>query len=165
MELSDAQYDEMVLLASGRWDPRRGRGRLYSQLIGPVVISLFGVILVSSCCCFSTPYFDELFVLFVSIVVLPTIWFAWRSRQTRASARSSDYSLCPWCRYVLEGLEDRGNCPECGTQYELELCRVLYKLAFASAQPARKEKEQIEINAWKQAILLRDGMIQAEHSD
>ena len=73
--------------------------------------------------------------------------------------------MCPWCRYVLEGLEEKGNCPECGAQYEMELCRVLYKLAFAPAQPARKDREQIEYNAWKQTILLRDGMIQAEHTD
>ena len=66
---------------------------------------------------------------------------------------------------MLEGLEEKGNCPECGAQYEMELCRVLYKLAFAPAQPARKDREQIEYNAWKQTILLRDGMIQAEHTD
>lgn len=44
--------------------------------------------------------------------------------------RSIGFRVCPDCEYSLEGLADRGACPECGAWYTPELLETRWRLAL-----------------------------------
>lgn len=164
MELTDTQYDEMVRLSTGRWDPRKGKSRLIGQVLEKLAIALLIILFITSCVFQAFPLSDWLFLALGLLLIFPVLWYRWKSQQTRKAARAHDYFLCHWCRYLLVDLGDAGVCPECGIAYERELCQALYKSAFAPIQLESNAKKTKERMLWRRAILLRDGMIKPEDS-
>jgi len=163
MELTDAQYDEMVLLSTGRWNPRVGKSRRVGQIYEWIAISIFVIAILG--CCFPIGPLSFLFtnvlgVLVVAILCIPVVWFRVRRRQFQHVVVRNDFFLCPWCQYVLVDLQDSGLCPECGSPYERALCRSLYQLSYAPTERDPKKKILAERRAWRRAILLRDGAIE-----
>lgn len=65
-----------------------------------------------------------------------TIWFARWNTRLRRQAVAADGRLCWECGYVLKGLPDRGECPECGTDYDAEDLRRRW--LAGTAPPWRK---------------------------
>lgn len=163
MELSDAQYDEMVLLSTGRWNPRVGKSRQVGQIIEGLWIVVFIVLI------FGGSFLDPLLGDYKDLVgfgllllfLLPVIWFRWKRHQFKHQVVKHDYFLCPWCQYVLVDLQDSGLCPECGSPYERALCRSLYQSSYAPTERDQKMKILAERRAWRRAILLRDGAIES----
>ena len=167
MELSDTQYDELVLLSTGRWNPRVGKSRQVGQIYEWIAISIFVVVVLG----YGVPIVPLVFlftnvlgILVVVILSIPILWFRLRRRKFEKLVYQNDYFVCPWCKYVLEGLDPVGQCPECGHTYEKDLCVELYKSAYCSTLGSTAKVKR-ERTLWRRAILLRDGMIQAEHSD
>ena len=162
MELSDSQYDEMVLLSTKRWNPRVGRGKglgIYLERSGIAILLLWFA---------SAVFIQPIRGLFgtaidfaiISVLLAPTLWFRWKQRELKKCVLENDYFLCPWCQYALTDLNDTGRCPECGQVYERELCRTLYKSIYSPIKPDWNVQIQTERKAWRRAILLRDGMIE-----
>lgn len=48
-------------------------------------------------------------------------------RRVKAQIKASDYFVCPQCWYALQGLDKSGRCPECGTPYEEEALRRIWR--------------------------------------
>ncbi|MAO22981.1 MAG: hypothetical protein CMJ25_19700 [Phycisphaerae bacterium] len=158
MELTDSQHEELTMLTNGRWDPRKGKSKQTGVALYRIGMGLFVILVISSCVFVSYPLSEFIFLGLALLVLIPMIWFKWKSRQTRDLARAHDYFLCPWCRYLLEDLDESGVCPECGTAYEKGLCQELYRSAFAPVQLESKARLEKERKAWRLAILVRDGM-------
>lgn len=162
MDLSDSQYDEMVLLSTGRWNPRVGKSKQAAKFLERIAIAWFIVLIFGGWILepLLGAYADLFGLGLLLSFLIPAFWFRWKRRQLQARVIEHAYFLCPWCQYVLTGLEETGLCPECGYAYEQTLCKALYKSAYASIQPAPKDRERVEWKSWRRAILLRDGMIE-----
>ncbi|MHC4947809.1 MAG: hypothetical protein ACYTG1_06055 [Planctomycetota bacterium] len=56
--------------------------------------------------------------------------YAWRRR--RRILGENDLRVCGRCLQVLRGLPDRGRCPECGDDYEIEAVRAAWMAEYPS---------------------------------
>ena len=153
----------MVLLSTGRWNPRVGKSRRVGQIYEWFAISIFAIVILG--CCFPIDPLSFLFtntlgILVMAIMCVPVVWFRVRRRQFQNVVFRNDFFLCPWCQYVLVDLQDSGLCPECGSTYERALCRLLYQSSYAPKERDAKKKIMAERRAWRRAILLRDEMIE-----
>lgn len=163
--MDQQRVKDLEMLVDRKWDPRQAKGKQASRVLSGLAIA-FGVLyLLASSFLRQFAVSDWIIFGFLAVVVAPPLWYRWHSRQTRKIARQHDYVLCPWCQYVLVDLSDHGPCPECGVAYERELCRTLYKAAYAPIQPDWNERSRIERIAWRRAIMLRDGVIQPSGPD
>lgn len=78
------------------------------------------------------PTFHQLWVMLVALIiglVALVVYFVER-RRTRALLRESGYRMCLRCRHLLTGLPDSGNCPECGSKYDLDRQRAVWSDAY-----------------------------------
>ncbi|QQS10341.1 MAG: hypothetical protein IPK69_06895 [Phycisphaerales bacterium] len=74
-------------------------------------------------------------ILFVPQILLWSV----RRRYT-ISYRQSVGRLCLQCGRSLRGLQDRGQCPECGSDYDIERDRKKWKDANISEEPANRSR-------------------------
>ena len=56
-------------------------------------------------------------------------------------AMSAKCKVCWDCGYPLDGLHERGTCPECGKQYELSELEALWKAADDKRQAKRTKSD------------------------
>ncbi len=146
-------------LVSGRWDPRRGvgprmgrcRSVLTAAFLGTLVFARFIPISVYDLHLGSVLFWCIALALIV-IWLLPVMIRA----RTRRLYREHAGFLCPWCRYPLSGLPERGRCLECGSGFRADACRTLYDCAYRAFQPDPFALRQREGLAWKQALEERD---------
>lgn len=66
---------------------------------------------------------DIIFALLLIILVLQY----WRERRLKSRLLGADYRLCERCAYNLTGLPARHRCPECGSAYDIEQTRAIWK--------------------------------------
>lgn len=150
------QLDDLV---NRRWDPRKGvgprmgrcRAVLTAAFLGAVVFARFIPISVYGLHLGSLLFWCIASALIV-IWLLPVVIRA----RTRRLYREHAGFLCPWCRYPLSGLGERGRCPECGSGFRADACRTLYDCAYRAFQPDQVALKQRERLAWKQALEERD---------
>lgn len=160
--MSPAEQRQLENLVSGRWDPHRGVGprlgfvrwfftwlflcglifpRFLPGSVGgvPIAASLLG------------------FAYVVPPVGLIVCWLLPISIRSRARRRYTAHGgfLCPWCRYPLTGLPERGRCPECGSGFDGQACRTLYDNAYRAFQPDTVTLKQRERQAWTAAMRAR----------
>jgi hypothetical protein len=54
---------------------------------------------------------------------VPLWWLMLAERRIRRRLRENDYRLCPKCGHSLLGLEESGQCPECGRAFVVAAVR------------------------------------------
>ena len=73
---------------------------------------------------------ETILVVLPGLVLLQFIipWLArYRVREILRAARDSGYKVCSECGYLLHGLADDGDCPECGVGYARDELRRLWE--------------------------------------
>jgi len=150
--MNEQSEKELKMLIEKRWDPRRGVGKMLGTIRYGLVVSFGALIII------------EFFIPIPGLYYLPVpgLIFCWLlprgiRMRTRARTITSDWFLCPWCRYSLVGLEDQGVCPECGAGYRRDVCVSLYQCAYKAYQPDAVTLKKRESKLWREAIELRDG--------
>ncbi len=75
-----------------------------------------------------------LLILLIPIVtVIQVLTFALLRKERRravAIVQAANFQICPRCRYSLKGLEEQGDCPECGTHYTAASLRTEWADAY-----------------------------------
>jgi len=147
------QERELDMLISKRWDPRKGVSKQLGTIRFFVLISFIGIFIIGEIV--SVPYL-HLFWLITLIIV----WLLPRGIRIRTKRKLEPHHwfLCLWCRYPLDGLDDEGVCPECGTGYRKDVCVNLYRSAYRGYTPDPAVLIEREKELWREAIKLRDGM-------
>ena len=76
---------------------------------------------------FAGPWIGD-WALPVALVVILAVWVPpwYAKRRLNRFVRRNRFRVCPYCAYVLAGLPDKHNCPECGNLYDLEEVRQLW---------------------------------------
>lgn len=156
--MNEQAEKELKLLVERRWDPRCGKSRVLGKINLAVAWVLTAAIIVTVTQFRDIPFW----VIFSVCLVLQS--YCWlltlRTRVTTiTSMRRHNGFLCPWCRYALTGLVDDGVCPECGVKYRRTLCEQLYACAYEPKQPDAESIRAEERRLWREAIELRDGVI------
>jgi len=59
-------------------------------------------------------------------IFVPTCWLAIAESRLRRRLRENNYCLCPQCGHSLVGLDESGQCPECGRAFVLEGTREIW---------------------------------------
>lgn len=70
-------------------------------------------------------------------------WFVLGTLKLQRSVRAHDGRVCWHCSYILEGLENRGLCPECGREYDVHDLREKWMVPKVPAKvPAPRSEAQ-----------------------
>tara|TARA_R110000782_G_scaffold13976_10_gene40968 strand:- start:10360 stop:10941 length:582 start_codon:yes stop_codon:yes gene_type:complete len=157
--MDETGRDDLRLLMSKRWDPRRGVGRRMGALRAWLTTLFLLLIVFGRFILVGLPAHPA----WSSIYLLPAVglmlcWLVPIGIRRRTGRRVDAHGgfLCPWCRYPLTGLADAGVCPECGAGYERPVCAMLYRCAYRAFQPDQHELARREREAWTRAIEIRD---------
>lgn len=59
--------------------------------------------------------------------LLAAIAIAWRSRRMMRAAQHAGHQLCIHCGYDMHDLPQATTCPECGSAYDREYAKVLWR--------------------------------------
>jgi len=150
--MNEQSEKELKMLIEKRWDPRRGVSKTLGMIRYGLLMMFAGLIVLGMCVSIPGGYF-------LPVPGMILVWLLPRGirLRTKALAVRSDWFLCPWCRYSLVGLEDRGVCPECGAGYRKDVCVKLYESAYRGYQPDPQVLKERESKLWREAIELRDG--------
>lgn len=72
------------------------------------------------------------FVAYVcpALLVLVGIGSVWFIKRFARTVDRHTGEMCVQCGYILHGLPDRSNCPECGTPYSIRQLRATWAKAF-----------------------------------
>jgi len=75
----------------------------------------------------SSPWIGDWALPFALVVIL-AIWVPpwYVKRRLKRFVHHNRFQVCPYCAYVLAGLPEQHNCPECGHSYDLEEIRQLW---------------------------------------
>ena len=154
--MNEQSEKELKLLIEKRWDPRRGYGKTLGKIEG--VLGILTMILFVPSCVNTNVIQNIEFLFLIPLGGLIACWIWEREMKTKITKRVKENKgfLCPWCQYPFAGLDDEGECPECGAGYRKELCEALYQNVFRSFQPDLHELAKRESEAWREAIELRD---------
>lgn len=159
--MDHATQQELNKLISRRQDPRRGVG----PMLGNARWAIGGAVMVGYILIPLTPFKAYMGLLtlgmFFGFLICWLIPIEIR-RATKKRAERHGNFLCPWCRYALSSLPDEGVCPECGARYKRSVCEMLYQNAYRAYQPHAEELQRREVEAWTEAIELRDQFLSIE---
>lgn len=146
---------QLSALVGRRWDPRRGVGGVLGNTRFGLIVA-FGVLLVFGGFIPLVPGVPEptITLTYAPLLGLIACWLLPITIRRRTKERVGRHGgfLCPWCRYGLSGLPDRGVCPECGSGYRADICRVLYDSAYRGYQPDPVVLKRREKWAWARAL-------------
>lgn len=156
------QLEELV---SGRRDPRRGVGPGLGRVRWALTWLFFGALVFGGCFGGLVPRSvgglplavvtaNAYFLFGAGLAVCWLLPISVRARTRRRYQRHAGF-LCPWCRYPLSGLPERGRCPECGSGFRADACRTLYDCAYRPFRPDPVTLKQRERTAWEQALMER----------
>lgn len=176
--MTPRQKREIKLLVSGLSDPRQGvvgvRGMLYIISKNLASADIFGFLILLV---LSAPFVIPLAIIgnhlyqgagLITGALLGVGGFlAWVSRpyfiraKIERTIKDDDYKLCLWCRHTIDGLPDRGRCPECGGGFEIGNTQALFRALYNPRpyEPAPKVLRFRKSRAWARAIRERDGDI------
>ncbi len=80
-----------------------------------------------------TWFFAALIPTIIATQLLMVALLRKEQRRAKAVVEAADFKICPRCRYSLKGLDDQGDCPECGRRYSQDELRRTWTAAYELA--------------------------------